>query len=290
MMPADQEALDAHIGEYDAYLASMKVRLTREVITRAPRLRVVVTPSTGLDHLDLEAMRERGIALLSLKEETDFLDSVTATAEMAWTLMLAVARRLPWAFDAAKRGHWSRDAFRGRQLSGKTLGILGYGRLGRIMSQYARGFRMNVIAADVRAVEPEPWVRMVDVETLLREADVLSIHIHLTDENRGFLNAQRLAMMKPGSFLVNTSRGAIIDEAALRQALEHGPLAGAGLDVIDGEWRPDMAAHPLIAYAREHENLVISPHLGGVTFESQAMTYRFIVGKLFDWFEAQGRM
>jgi D-3-phosphoglycerate dehydrogenase / 2-oxoglutarate reductase len=279
-LPADQQILRERIGEFDAYLAALSVRADLAVLGNAKRLRAIATPSTGLDHLDVDAMRKQGIELISLKTDTEFLGQITATAEMAWCLLLAVVRRLPWAFEAAKRGEWARDLFRGKQLSGKTLGILGYGRLGRIMAEYGQGFRMRVLACDVRPVEPAPGVELVDFDRLLAESDVLSIHIHLTEENRGLIGDSAFARIKPGAVLINTSRGGIIDEEALLTALETGRLLGAGLDVIDGEWRTDLDCHPLIRYANSHQNLVISPHLGGVTLESQRMAYAHTVVKL----------
>jgi D-3-phosphoglycerate dehydrogenase / 2-oxoglutarate reductase len=277
---SDQAWVAAHLRKYDVYFASLHVQLTREIIASAPRLKVIVTPSTGTDHIDMAYAKERGIPVLTLKEERAFLDNVTATAEQAWALLLAVVRRVPWAFAAAQRGEWARDRFRGHQLSGMTLGILGYGRLGTIVADYGLAFRMRVLACDVRPVTPKPGVTMVDFEALLRESDVLTIHIHLTEANRRLINASAFGLMKLGAFLINTSRGAIIDEAAFVEALESGRLGGAGVDVIEGEWRSDLAEHPLVRYAREHENLVISPHVGGVTFESQSMAYRFMVEKL----------
>jgi D-3-phosphoglycerate dehydrogenase len=268
------------LKEFDVYIATLEVRLSAGLIDAAPRLKVVVTPSTGWDHIDLAHLRSRGIDFLSLKEHTDFLDRITSTAEMGWALLLAVARRLPWSFDAARKGDWARNRYRGYQLSGKTMGILGYGRLGKIMARQARGFAMRTIACDVRAVAPEPGVEIVDFETLLRESDVLSVHVHMTEENVGLLGTDAFAKMKPGAFVINTSRGRVIDEAALLSALQSGRLGGAGLDVIDGEWRTDLSQHPLVAYARTHENLVISPHTGGVTYEAQRLTLAFMVEQL----------
>ena len=287
-MAPDATRLLKSIPDFDAYFCSLYVRADRRMIEAGRRLRVIVTPSTGRDHIDLEAAREKNITVLSLKEETAFLDSVTATAEMTWALLLAAVRRLPWAFDAAKHGVWARDAYRGRQLSGKTLGILGYGRLGRIVAEYGKAFRMRVLACDVRPVNPAPGVEMVNFDRLLRESDVLSIHIHLSDQTRGLIDGSAFAKMKSGAVLLNTSRGAIIDECALATALESGRLAGAGLDVIDGEWSENLRHHPLIEYANTHENLVISPHIGGVTFESQTMTLAFMVEKLKRFLEGIG--
>jgi D-3-phosphoglycerate dehydrogenase len=287
-LPPEQSMLYDRIPEFHAYFASLQVRADRPVLERAGQLRVIATSSTGTDHLDLVAAAERHITILSLKNDTEFLDGITATAELAWGLLLAVVRRLPWATAAAFRGDWARDRFRGRQLSGKTLGILGYGRLGRMVAEYGKAFRMKVLACDVRPVRPADGVTMVDFETLLRQSDVLSVHIHLTEETRGLLDERALARMKPGAVLINTSRGAVVNEAALLAALESGQLAGAGVDVICGEWDANLASHPLIRYANAHENLVISPHIGGVTYESQHLAMEHTVAKLLKFLEEQG--
>jgi D-3-phosphoglycerate dehydrogenase len=279
-VPARTELLHQFLPDADAYLAGLAVRLTRDLIEKCPRLRVVATCSTGTDHLDLACLEQRGIPVISLKYDTDFLDRVTCTAEMAWGLLLAVVRRLPWSFDAAKQGVWARDRYRGHQLAGMTLGILGYGRLGRITAEYGKSFRMRVLACDVKPVTLADGIERVDFETLLRQSDVLSLHIHLTPENTGLINRDVFARMKKGAYLINTSRGAIIDEAAFLEALESGHLGGAGVDVIQGEWDPDLANHPLIRYARTHENLVISPHTGGMTIEAQRMTMTHTSEKL----------
>ena len=201
--------------------------------------------------------------------------------------MLACARRLPAAFDAARAGRWARDALRGHQLAEKTCGIIGCGRLGAIVAQYARAFRMNVLGNDVREVRLD-GVEAVPLDELLARADVVSLHIHLTDANRGLMNRERLRRMKPGSILVNTSRGGIVDEAAIIEALENGPLAAYGTDVIDGEWRDDLDRHALIRHARRHDNVVITPHIGGVTYESQAMACRHVAHMLIAHLQALG--
>jgi D-3-phosphoglycerate dehydrogenase / 2-oxoglutarate reductase len=271
--PADAATLAQLIAAADVYLASLHVRLDAAAINSATRLKAIATPSTGLDHIDPAAAQQRGVTVLSLKDDKAFLNSLTATAELAWALLLSVVRRLPWAVQAAHRGDWARDRFRGHQLSGKTLGIVGYGRLGRMVGEFGKAFRMRVIATDVTSMQPEADVELMPLAQLLPQADVVSIHVHLTDATRGLFGREQIATMKRGAVLINTSRGAIVDEAALLDALESGALLGAGLDVIDGEWRPDLASHPLIRYAGAHENLVISPHIGGVTYESQRMAY-----------------
>lgn len=279
---ASRQFLLDHIHEYDAFLAALKVPVDRELAEHgaAGRLRLVYTPSTGLDHLDLDALADNGIEMRCIKTEYELLGQVTATAELAFTLMLAAARKIPAACNAAMTGFWARDVFRGRQLSTKTLGVLGVGRLGSMMVEYGRGFRMNVIGCDPDPRKPIPGLPYLPFEEFAARADVISIHIHLTPENEHFINADRIAQMKDGVIIVNTSRGRIIDEAALLDALHSGKVGGFGADVIDGEWRDDLESHPLIAYAREHDHAVIVPHLGGVTWESQEITHRFVAEKL----------
>lgn len=277
------KALAEAIREAHAYYASLHVRLEKEMIESAPNLRAIATPSTGLDHIDVETAGSRGIAVIGLKNDREFLDRVPATAELTWTLLLACARHLPAAFDVARQGRWARDEFRGHQLFEKTLGLLGCGRLGSIVARYGMAFGMRVIGHDVQSVQPE-GVEMVTLDELLAQADVLSIHIHLTEENRGFVNRERILAMKPGAILLNTSRGAIVNESALLEALENGHLLAAGVDVIDGEWRKDLENHPMIQYARTHENLIITPHIGGVTYESQSAAFEQAAEKLIEFF------
>jgi len=287
-VPPSRQALTELVPKFDFYCAAIGVPVDRAVLDRANRLKAIMTASTGLDHIDLDCTAARGIEVLSLRDEGSFLDGITSTAELAFGLLLAVARHLPSAAAAAARGQWTRERFRGRQLSGLTLGVIGYGRLGRMMSEYGRAFRMRVLACDVRPVVPPPFVSVVTLDRLLAESDVVSIHIHLTPENRRLIDARAIARMKPGAVLINTSRGAVLDEAALLDALEQGRLAGAGLDVIDGELSGDVSDHPVLRYAREHENVVVTPHIGGVTVEAQAAAFRYIVAKFSRWLAARG--
>ena len=278
-----ETALRSALVDADAYYASLHVKLNRELIQIAPCLNAIVTPSTGLDHIDLEAAAARQIVVLSLKNDRKLLDNITATAELAWALLLACARHLPPAIGSAKKGLWARDAFRGHQIAYKTLGILGLGRLGSIVADYGKAFRMRVIAHDKLPISM-PDVEMVSFEELLRRSDILSIHIHLNKENTKILNTSTLSLLKPGAILINTSRGAVIDENALLDMLLSKHISAAGLDVIDGEWRTDLQDHCLIKYMQTHDNLIITPHIGGVTIESQEMAYCAAAEKLVEFF------
>ena len=277
-------ALTEHVGDCDAYFGNADVRLDANAIAAARRLKVVATPSTGTDHIDKDALRKRGIALLSLTTEYALLDTFTATAECAWGLLIACMRRIPAALDAVRRGDWARERFTGRQLSEKTLGVVGVGRLGKMVVEYGKAFRMRVLGCDPKPIRIA-GVEQVGFDALLSRSDVISIHVHLTDSTRGMFSREAFGKMKPGAVLINTSRGAIVDETALLEGLESGRIAAAGLDVIHGEWMDDITKHPLVRYAQSHDNLVITPHVGGATVESIAGARTFMARKLVEYIQ-----
>jgi D-3-phosphoglycerate dehydrogenase len=280
---ADREQLLTRVSDYDALFICIRNVIDREVIERGARLRYIATPTTGTDHIDLDAARERGVKVLSLAGETTFLRDVTATAELTWGLLLALIRKLPLAHQSVVRGEWQRDQLRGTELRGKTLGVIGYGRLGRMVAEYGRAFRMKVLAFDRNPERDAPHVGFVGLEELIRGSDVVSLHLPLTPETDGFFGAAKLSQMKPGAVLINTSRGRIVDEGALLQALRDGTIAGAAVDVLAGETsnRADwLAGDPMRNYASEHSNLIITPHIGGVTTDSVEMTNLFMIEKL----------
>jgi len=270
------------LPRYDVLLTRLGHRIDRPILRAASRLKAVATPTTGLDHIDLRAAAERGVHVISLKGDTRFLRTVTATAEHSFGLLLALARRLPAAVEHVRRGGWDRDRFRGMELSGKTLGIVGLGRLGRMVARYGRSFGMRVLAYDPASPAPPPGVRRVRLETLLRRADAVTLHVPLDESTEGIFGRSFFAAMKPGSFFINTSRGALIDEAALLEALTNGRLAGAALDVVRDE-RPGRSRRrpsPLLAYARKHDNLIITPHIGGATRDSMRKAEIHLARKL----------
>lgn len=268
----DRIKLFEHIDRYDAYFCSLRIPVTRDIIDRGKRLLAIATPSTGLDHIEVGYATQKGIKVLSLKEEYKVLRQIPSTAEMVWALLLGVIRKIPWSFDAVKCGNWVANDFRGNQLQGKVLGILGYGRLGKMVAEYAKAFRMQIIACDKKPIQAND-VQQVSFTELLSRSAIISIHIHLTPETTHMINEQAFERMQEGVIIINTSRGAVIDEKALLNALRSGRVKAAGLDVIDGEFDADLVNHPLIQYAREHENLLISPHVGGTTREAQLIAY-----------------
>jgi D-3-phosphoglycerate dehydrogenase / 2-oxoglutarate reductase len=283
-MPAERADVLAAIGDVDAYLASASVVIDREFLDRARRLRVIGSPSTGTDHMHLAEIDARGITRFDIANERALIESFSATSELAFGLLLALNRRIVVAQEHAKRGLWSREHFSGFQLLGKTLGIVGLGRLGRISARIGLGFGMKVVAYDPVPVAMD-GVEFAPFDEVVGRADVLTVHVHLTRETEGLIGAAQFARMKPNAILLNTSRGKIVDEAALLSALQTRRIAGAGLDVIDGEWlaQPELHAHPLIAYSRQNENLLIVPHIGGSTRESIYGARVFMARKLADY-------
>ena len=279
----DRAAFLAALGEVEVLVIRLRHRIDAEALNAAPRLRVIVSPTTGLDHIDLAEASERGIAVLSLKGETEFLQNVTATAELTWALILELARRVGEAHQDVLRGKWNRDAWIGRSLKGRTLGVLGFGRLGRIVADYGHAFRMPVIAHDPYVERYPAHVRAVALGDLLASADILSIHVPLSTETVHLIGSAEIARMKPGAWVVNTARGKIVDEAALLAALRSGAIAAAGLDVLADEtaeaegW---LKSNALRAYAQSHSNLILTPHIGGATADAMADTEVFMARKL----------
>ena len=259
---AEAGELTAALRDASAFIdASMKVRITDSMVAAAPQLAVISTATTGSDHIERGELDRRGIPVRTLREDPELLLGLTPAAELTWALLMALARRLPAAVDHVRQGGWVREEFPGVMLRGKTLGLLGCGRIGQWLARYARAFDMTVVGHDPFL---DPWPEGIERLPLLEvcaQADFVSVHVHLSDATRGLVGVEAFAAMKPTAFFLNTSRGAVADESALLAALHNGRLAGAGLDVLDGE--PEVTDHPLLRYAQTHDNLLITPHCGG---------------------------
>ncbi len=281
----DRHGLLAAIREADAAWVKLRHRIDTEVLAAAQRLRCLVTNTTGLNHLDLQEAERRGIQVLSLRGETEFLKQVRATAELTVALLLALIRKLPQACAHVAQGGWNRDLFKGHELYGRTAGIVGYGRLGRIVAHTLLALGMRVLACSPN-LDPhsvEPGVEPSSLDELLPQCDAVLLHANLTPENRGFFGEPQFAAMRPRSWFVNTARGELVDELALLDALESGRLAGAALDVLCDERAVGMPDHPLVRYATSHDTLLLTPHIGGNTYESSEKTEIFLANRLVEW-------
>jgi D-3-phosphoglycerate dehydrogenase / 2-oxoglutarate reductase len=271
----------------DILWVRLRHRIDSEVMDAAKNLRIIVSNTTGLDHIDLDEAARRRIRVISLRGETDFLTSVRATAELTLGLILALVRHIPAAAAHTRSGGWDRTLFKGSDLFGKTAGIIGYGRLGRLVGTYLSAMGMRLLAS-TKAPEPIPekGVLFVSLRQLLADADLITVHVNLTPESVKLIGATEFAAMKRGAWFVNTSRGEIVDEGALLKSLIRGQLAGAALDVLTDSYKPTKSASALRQYAAHHHNLLLTPHIGGYTHESLGKTEVFLADKLLAHLES----
>jgi D-3-phosphoglycerate dehydrogenase len=250
------------VADVDALIVRGRSKVTREVLAAGrPRLRVVGRAGVGVDNIDLEAARRLEVVVVHTP-----LAATISVAEHALALMFALARRLPAGDASLRRGEWRKGDMEGNELFGKTLGIVGFGRIGRALGQRAAALGMRVLACD--ALLPPEAVRQggatpVDLPALLEQSDYLSLHVPLDGATRGLIGRAELGRVKPGGRLINTSRGGVVEESALLDALNAGRLAGAALDVFESEppGPTPLVTHPLV---------VVTPHVAAQTVEAQA--------------------
>ena len=257
------EAFGDSLRTADALIVRSATKVDRDLLTRAPRLRVVGRAGVGVDNIDLPEATERGIAVLNAPA-----GNTVSAAELTMALMLALVRRIPSADRSVRASEWKRSRFAGLELRGKSLGLVGAGRIGGEVARRARAFGMEIMGYDPYLTEEradELGVDRVEFEELLSRADVISLHVPLTDRTRMMIGGTELTAVKPGAFLVNVARGGVVDEAALAAALVDGRLAGAALDVYAQE--PLEADSPL----RTAPNIILTPHLGASTAEAQEL-------------------
>ncbi|GAB4444511.1 MAG: phosphoglycerate dehydrogenase [Chloroflexi bacterium OHK40] len=257
----DRAALLDVIGEYDALVVRSATKVSAELIDAGARLRVIGRAGTGVDNIDVDAATRRGIVVVNAPASNN-----VAVAELTIGLLISLARRIPQAHASVQAGRWERGTFVGWEVRGKTLGLVGLGRIGSEVAVRARALEMYVIAYDpvVSFDRAEQiGVELVTMDELLQRSDVLSIHVPLVDATRGLFDAARISRMKRGAYLINASRGGIVDEEALLAALDAGQLGGAALDVYSIE--PPAPDSPLI----HHPRVIAVPHIGASTAEAQ---------------------
>lgn len=269
-LPGSEERLIERIATAPAVLnIRSSSRFTENVFAACPAMRVLSLWGTGTDNVDLAAAARHGVTVTNTPGVSAF-----SVAEQSLALLFAVARRIPQMDAAVRRGEWPRG--QSVELRGKTCGLIGLGAIGRRFAELAAGIGMRVIAWTLHPRQI-PGVEMVELEELYRTSDVVSVHLRLSPETIGFVGAPQFALMKPTAILVNTARGAILDEPALVEALESKRIAGAGLDVFGTE--PLPAGHPLTALP----NVVLTPHCAGITPEALEAGLRLSVTNIFDF-------
>jgi glyoxylate reductase len=261
--PPREEVLQ-RVRDKEGLICLLTEKINEEFLRAAPKLRIAANVAVGYDNIDVDACSKRGVVATNTPGVLD-----ETTADFAWTLMMAVARRISEGEQLARSGNWkgwNLDQLCGADVWGKTLGIVGFGRIGRAMARRALGFQMKVIYTDaVRAPEEAEKAvnaKFFDMNALLAEADFVSLHVPLLPETRGLFDAPKFYRMKPSAFLINTARGPIVDEAALVAALEAKKIAGAALDVYEQE--------PFIHPGLKRPNVVLAPHLASASVETRS--------------------
>lgn len=280
MGPFSREELLNVVFQIEVLIVRLSHKIDKELLDNAPNLRYILTPTTGLNHIDTKVADKRNIRVISLKGETDFLQTIPSTAEHSLALMLSLIRKIPAANKHVSNSGWDRDQFKSHNLNNLTLGILGYGRVGKQMAKYADVFNMPWVYYDTDEKLKNSPNSVEDLNIFLGEIDVLSIHIPLDKKNMNFLNAKNLKNIKKGCYIINTSRGEVVDESALAELLANGYLGGLATDVLSFERDPvTWQASPFLKLAKELDNIIITPHIAGATYESMWLTEEFIINK-----------
>ncbi|HLH06155.1 MAG TPA: D-glycerate dehydrogenase [Terriglobales bacterium] len=267
------------VADKDGLICLLTEKINEELLAAAPRLRVVANIAVGFDNIDVDVCTRHNVAVSNTPGVLD-----ETTADFAWALLMAVARRLIEGDAMARSGQWkgwNLDQLVGADVWGKTLGILGFGRIGRAVARRANGFGMHIIYNDaVRAaseVESELRAEFMERDAVLSEADFVSLHVPLFESTRGLIGPRELALMKPTAFLINTSRGPVVQEAALVAALENHRIAGAALDVFERE--------PQIGHGLLRPNVVLAPHLASASLETRTRMAMMAVENMIAFFE-----
>lgn len=267
LLESDQiEVVEKNVNEvddletYDALLVRSATKVTDEIMSKMPNLKIIGRAGVGVDNIDIPAATLRGINVVNAPS-----GNTIATAELTFALMLALVRKLCRANESIRNEEWNRSAFQGTELYGKTLGIIGFGRIGKEVAKRARAFQMKVVTCDPLLTDEEAEVRGVirmERSEIIRTADIITLHLPLTPETKGLLNAETLKTTKPGVLIINAARGPLIDEAALKHFLEIGHVAGAAMDVYSLE---PLTNFDLV----KMDQVVATPHIAASTKEAQ---------------------
>ncbi len=281
--PPPKKTIIEKVKDVEALVPLLSDKIDAEVFNAAPKLKIVSQLAVGFDNIDIPEATKRGIYITNTPEVlTD------TTADFSWALLMAAARRVAEADRYVRNGKWKvgwhPSMMQGRDVFGATIGIVGAGRIGYAMAKRATGFSMKILFYDViprPEIEKDLGAKKVDLDTLFRESDFVSIHVPLMKETHHLVNAQRLSMMKKTAYIINNSRGPVVDEKALADALQKGQIAGAGLDVFEQE--PLPMDSPLLKF----ENVVVAPHISSASYETRSKMAEMVADNLVAFFEGR---
>ena len=268
--------------DYDIVFCRIGLPFNREFFRMSPCTSILATPTTGLDHIDLDEAENSGVCVLSLRGELELLRTITSTAEHAWALLLACNRRLPELVARTQNGSWIRTDMELHQLSGQTLGIIGLGRLGEMVADYANAFRMRIISYDTDCQKhgSRSDVEFVEIGQLLAESDHIVLTASYSSGDPEILTRNHVMRVKRGATFINVARGELVDESALVDAIDLGIIRAVGVDVLPGDSRwsgTDRVSSPLIDRSAVDNRILVTPHVGGYSREAVAKTRRFMI-------------
>lgn len=267
-----QKELITKVKDYDVIIVRSRTKITKDIINSAIRTKLIARVGVGLDNIDTLEAEKKNIEVINAGEA-----SVNAVSELVLGLMLSLSRNIPNANNATKQGKWIKKDLMGVELKGKYLGIIGLGKIGRNVARLARGLRMNLIGYDVVPIDKtfaqEVSLITTDIKTLIESSDYITCHVPFTEQTKHLINKEMLSIMKDGSYLINTSRGEVIDEQALIECLKNKKIGGAALDVYETE-------PPTNKELLELDNLICTPHIGAQTKEGQELASAVIAEKI----------
>jgi len=266
------DQIKERIGEFNIIIVRSRTKLTKELIEKADSCKIIARVGVGLDNIDEDAAKVKNIRVINAVE-----GAMTAVAELVLGLMFALARQIPRGNSGIRNGKWLKKELKGTELKGKYLGLIGCGNIGKRLGRLAKALNMNIIGFDVIPIDEEfskdVGLMKTDLDTLLQSSDYISLHVPLLDSTHHMINAKKLSLMKKTACVINTSRGGVIDEEALYEALKNGNLGGAALDVFENEPATNTKLATL-------DNVILTPHIGAQTKEAQSLAANVIAEKI----------
>lgn len=279
------------LEEYDVILVKFSIKFDKNVIDRCKKLKYILCPATGVDHINVDYCKSRGISIISLFNETDFLNNVHSSAEHTWALLMSSYKSVINSFDyTMKYQKWERNRFQTRDLFGKKIGIVGYGRNGRKIARYADAFGMEIFVYDqlkIDTLDENIQIQQVTLENLFAISNIIVLSISLNDCTKNLINKEILSNIVTNCYLINTSRGEIVNEDSIINALSNGKLSYYATDVLTNEYHDNFLQHSKIfQYCKKNKNILITPHIAGSNLDSWEKTDNFVVDKLIKIIES----
>ena len=273
------------ISEIDGWICSPspQYKIDKNILKKTKKLKIIITPSTGSNHIDINFARLRGIKVLTLRDSTDF-KNIKASSEFTFALMLSVIRQINYSQKIVKSGYWrnQESKLRSHELYNKKLGIVGFGRIGSNLSKYAKPFGLKILAYDPKVkIKKKGIVQFSNIKNLLSKSDVVCCCINYTEKNENFFSKKLFKLMKKGSYFVNTSRGEIVVEKDLIKFLKNNTIRAAGVDVVRNEHSLSVKKNLLIEYAKNNNNLIVTPHIAGLTYDSETKAAKIATNFVF---------